>query len=298
MVHQLGQVVPWKEVENEAIAGKINGILCSSNDYVNDDLLKRLPNLKVVSNYSVGCDNVDPKAIANRSIQLGYTPASNADAVADFTFTLLLSSARLLIPGAKFWRSKETLGEDWLRLSGDVYRKTLGIIGMGAIGCKVAQRSLGFEMKVLYHSRRRKDSHTESRLNATYCNLEDLLQQSDFVIVAVALTPDTVGIISRKELQLMKKNAILINISRGKTVDHDALVEALENKSIQGAALDVTEPEPLPLDHKLLTFDNVIITPHMAWSTFDALEHQFKMAIDNLKCGLNDQKVPYPLELD
>ena len=297
-IRQIGQIVHWNQIENPAIASQINGVFCSCCDDINDELLDRLPNVKVVSNFSVGCDNVDAKAVLKRGIQLGYTPAANADAVADFTLALLLSSARLVIPGMQYCKSDQILKEEWGTMSYDVSYRTVGIIGMGAIGRRVAKRCLGFDMKILYNSRRRKDTQTEANLNATFCDLNTLLSQSDFVILTAALTPETVNLISKPQLQLMKKTAILVNVGRGKLIDQDALVDALENKCIAGAALDVSDPEPLPLDHKLLSLDNAIITPHMAWATTDAINNQFNMALQNLKIGLMDQKIPYPLELE
>lgn len=297
-IMQMGRMVYWKDIENSEIASQINGIFCSCIDDVNDALLDRLPNVKIVSNFSVGYDTIDVKAVLKRGIQLGYTPAANADAVADFALTLLLSSARQIIPGIQYCRSHQILKEEWTAMSNGVSYKTVGIIGMGAIGYRIAKRCLGFDMKVLYNSRRRKDIQTETNLKATYCELDDLLSQSDFVIIAAALTNETVNLISKPQLQLMKKTAILVNISRGKLVDQDALVDALENKRIAGAALDVSDPEPLPLDHKLLSLDNAIMTPHMAWATTDAIDNQFNMALENLKFGLKDQKIPYPLEVE
>ncbi|NXF96688.1 GRHPR reductase, partial [Eubucco bourcierii] len=180
---------------------------------------------------------------------------------------------------------------DWLGV--EVTRATLGIIGMGSIGYKVAQRARAFSMRILYHNRNRRRKEEEEAVGAHYCErMEELLQQSDFVMLAVNLTPQTHKLIGRKELELMKPTATLINISRGLVIDQDALVEALQNHIIRGAALDVTYPEPLPRGHPLLRLKNVIITPHAGTATLQAVQAMAAEAIANMLAALRGQPIP------
>ncbi|NWS67532.1 GRHPR reductase, partial [Crotophaga sulcirostris] len=180
---------------------------------------------------------------------------------------------------------------DWLGV--EVTRATLGIIGMGNIGYKVAQRARAFNMRILYHNRNQRRKEEEETVGAHYCKkMEDLLQQSDFVMLVVNLTPETHKLIGKKELELMKPTATLINISRGAVIDQDALVEALQNKVVRAAALDVTYPEPLPRDHPLLKLNNIIITPHIGTATVQALRMMAEEAIANILSVLNGQPIP------
>ncbi|NWX73867.1 GRHPR reductase, partial [Alca torda] len=180
---------------------------------------------------------------------------------------------------------------DWLGV--EVTRATLGIIGMGSIGYKVAQRARAFNMRILYHNRNRRSKEEEEAVGAHYYKkMEDLLPQSDFVMLVVNLTPETHKLIGKKELGLMKPTATLINISRGAVIDQDALVEALQNKVIRAAALDVTYPEPLPRDHPLLKLNNIIITPHIGTATVQAIHMMAEEAIANMLAVLNGQPIP------
>ncbi|NXN97335.1 GRHPR reductase, partial [Rhinopomastus cyanomelas] len=198
-----------------------------------------------------------------------------------------------LHPGCRIAVSPDTehFAVDWLGV--EVSRATLGIVGMGSIGYKVAQRARAFDMRILYHNRRRRRKEEEEAVGAHFCEkMEDLLQQSDFVMVVVNLTPETHKLIGKKELRLMKPTATLINISRGAVLDQDALVEALQNKVIRAAALDVTHPEPLPRDHPLLKLDNVIITPHIGTATAQAVELMAEEAAANILAALRGQPIP------
>uniref|UniRef100_H2ZYQ2 Glyoxylate reductase/hydroxypyruvate reductase n=1 Tax=Latimeria chalumnae TaxID=7897 RepID=H2ZYQ2_LATCH len=178
----------------------------------------------------------------------------------------------------------------------EVSGATLGIIGMGRIGYKVAQRAKGFDMKILYHNRRRRKMEEEAAVGAFYCNkVEDLLQQSDFVMLVVNLTPETQKLIGKRELQLMKPTATLINICRGQVVDQDALVEALQQREIRAAALDVTYPEPLPRDHPLLRLPNVIVTPHIGSSTFASCLKVAEQMVANALAALGGLPIPNKL---
>uniref|UniRef100_A0A3P8UVF1 Glyoxylate reductase/hydroxypyruvate reductase n=1 Tax=Cynoglossus semilaevis TaxID=244447 RepID=A0A3P8UVF1_CYNSE len=208
-------------------------------------LLDSLPSLKVISNGGTGFELLDVQYINSRNVKVTNTPGKLSSSTADLAMGLLLASARKIVE--KRFRGVEVTGA------------TLGIIGMGNIGYKVAQRSRGFEMKVLYHNRRQRSLEDEKSVGASYCErLDDLLRRSDFVIIAVKLTPSTTGLLSHRELSLMKPEVTLINISRGQVLDQDALISALQTGTIRAAALDVTHPEPLPSDHPLLHLPNTM----------------------------------------
>ncbi|XP_074398430.1 uncharacterized protein LOC102068551 [Zonotrichia albicollis] len=218
---------------------------------IDRELLESLPNLKVIANSGVGVDHLDLKMISSFGVKVTNTPHAVADPTADIGMALMLASARRLVEGCLIALSPDTkyFAVDWLGV--EVTRATLGIIGMGSIGYKVAQRARAFNMRILYHNRNQRRKEDEEAVGAHYCaKMEDLLQQSDFVMLVVNLTPETHKLIGKKELGLMKPTATLINISRGAVIDQDALVEALQNKVIRAAALDVTYPEPLPRSWK------------------------------------------------
>ncbi|XP_035749384.1 probable 2-ketogluconate reductase isoform X1 [Egretta garzetta] len=260
---------------------------------IDRELLENLPNLKVIGNSGVGVDHLDLKMISNFGVKVTNTPHAVADPTADIGMALMLASARRLVEGCQIAVSPDTkyFAVDWLGV--EVTRTTLGIIGMGNIGYRVAQRARAFNMRILYHNRNRRRKEEEEAVGAHYCEkMEDLLQQSDFVMLVVNLTPETHKLIGKKELGLMKPTATLINISRGAAIDQDALVEALQNKVIRAAALDVTYPEPLPRDHPLLQLNNIIITPHIGTATVQAICLMAEEAIANMLAALNGQPIP------
>jgi D-3-phosphoglycerate dehydrogenase len=240
--------------------GDAEGLIVG-NDKINQKVIEHAKKLKIVARHGVGIDNVDLKAATKNNIIVTYTPSANADAVADFTIGLILSLARK-IPQASLsirqgrWEARKFMGVD-------IYRKTIGIIGLGEVGHRVAKRAKGFGMRILYWSRRRKPK-VEKELNAQYVELETLLKESDFVSVHLALTDETRGIIGRKEFNLMKRTAYIINTARGQIVDEKALYKALKKQKIAGAAVDVYEKEPPDPDFPLFKLDNVIATPHIA----------------------------------
>ncbi|XP_056187718.1 probable 2-ketogluconate reductase isoform X1 [Falco biarmicus] len=260
---------------------------------IDRELLESLPNLKVIGNSGVGVDHLDVKMISEFGVKVTNTPHAVADSTADIGMALMLASARRLVEGCQVAVSPDTkcFAVDWLGV--EVTRATLGIIGMGSIGYKVAQRARAFDMRILYHNRHQRSQEEEEAVGAHYCEkMEDLLQQADFVMLIVNLTPETHKLIGKKELGLMKRTATLINISRGAVIDQDALVEALCNKVIRAAALDVTYPEPLPRDHPLLKLNNIIITPHIGTATVQAIRMMAEEAIANMLAVLNGQPIP------
>lgn len=278
------QLCPWQA----ALDGdrSLEGLFIYGHPRVDDALLERLPGLKVISNHGVGVDHIDVAVAAARSIPVGNTPGVLDGAVADMAMALMLAAARRLPEGARHARSADFTHFDpnlfWGR---DVHGSTLGIIGLGNIGYQIARRAHGFDMRILYHNRRRRED-LEAKIAARYAPFETLLEQSDFVVLVVPLSTSTRGLIGAAQLARMKPTGTLINVARGAVVDTDALTEAMQARRIFAAALDVTEPEPLPRDHPLLRLDNVIILPHLGSATVQTRERMSQLAVENLLCGL------------
>ncbi|NXP29012.1 GRHPR reductase, partial [Scytalopus superciliaris] len=260
---------------------------------VDEELLQSLPNLSVVASSGVGVDHLDLNLISSYGVKVSNTPFVVSTDTADLGIALMLASARRLVEGYEMATSPDTeyFPADWL--GDEVSGATLGIVGMGTIGYKIAERAKAFEMKILYHNRSQRKKEEEGAVGAVYCEqVDDLLRQSDFVMLAVNLTPQTRGLIGRRELGLMKPTATLINISRGLVVDQDALVEALQKKIIKAAALDVTYPEPLPRDHPLLRLRNVIVTPHIGSATRQTRRLMMEEMAESIRAGLAGLPVP------
>ncbi|XP_053190284.1 probable 2-ketogluconate reductase isoform X1 [Scomber japonicus] len=255
-------------------------------------LLTSLPALKVVANGGVGIDHLDVPYITSLGVKVTNTPGVVSDATADMAMGLLLASARKIVEGHQVSVDPKTTHIPQCLMGYEVTGSTLGIIGMGDIGHKIARRSKGFDMKILYHNRRKRSVEDEEAVGATYCeSMDDLLRRSDFVMLAVNLTPETTSLISRRELSLMKPTATLVNVSRGLVVDQDALVEALQSGTIRAAALDVTHPEPLPRHHPLLRLPNVIITPHVGTNTYTTTKRMVQRMVDNALAAVNGQSI-------
>jgi glyoxylate/hydroxypyruvate/2-ketogluconate reductase len=251
--------------------------LLGSGLKVDKELLDQAPHLHIVCNISVGYDNLDLPALAERGIMATNTPDVLNDTVADTIMGLILSTARR-IPELDQWVKKgqweSGLEEKWFGV--DVHHKVLGIIGMGGIGSAVAKRArFGFDMEIIYHNRSRNEE-AEEIYGATYCSMEELLRKSDYVCLMTPLTPETVNLIGKREFELMKESAIFINASRGKTVDEEALIQALQNGQLHGAGLDVFVQEPVEKDNPLLSMKNVVTLPHIGSATY---ETRLKMAI-------------------
>ena len=222
---------------------------------------------------------------------VGNTPKILDGATADITFALLLAAARNLIQGDHFARGPDFVAYDpSFMLGQEVHHQVLGIIGLGSIGYQVARRALAFDMTILYHNRNR-NPKAETDLGARYVGLDELLQQADFVTLNMPLTDQTRGMIGRRELGLMKKSAVLVNAARGGVIDHDALLETLQNDEIYAAALDVTEPEPLPRDHPLLALDNLVIIPHLGSATHQTRQAMAERSVGNLLAGLEGREL-------
>ncbi len=279
--------------ELEAWLPEAAGLFTLLTDPVDEALLARAPELRVVSNMAVGVNNIDLDACTRRGIPVGHTPGVLTDATADLAMLLLLSAARRLPEAALDaregrWTTWSPTG--WL--GADLRGRTLGIVGFGAIGQAVAARARAFGMRILYHSRTRKPK-VERHLEATFVSLTDLLRQSDFVSLHVPLTPETRGLIAADALRAMKPTAILVNTARGPVVDTDALVHALREGWIRAAALDVTDPEPLPPEHPLYALPNCLITPHIGSATEETRRRMAELACENLLAGLRGERLPH-----
>jgi len=290
------EVPPSYETLREGVRGK-EGLLCLLTDRVDAGLMDEAPGLRVISQCAVGYDNVDVAAAAARGIVVGNTPGVLTETTADFAFALLMAAGRRVVEGMDYVRAGRwrTWGLTVL-LGHDIHGATLGVIGMGRIGAAVARRARGFDMRILYHDQVRRAA-LEVELGMTYVTLEELLEESDFVTLHVNLTPETEGLIAAAELARMKRTAVLVNTSRGPVVDPEALYHALRDGEIAAAALDVTEPEPLPADHKLLTLPNLIVAPHIASASAATRERMALMAAENLEAGLSGRPLPYPVTL-
>ncbi len=272
-------------------ARSLSGLLCLLTDRVDARLLAAAPDLKVVSNMAVGYDNIDVAAANARGIPVGNTPGVLTETTADFAFALLMAAARRIPEAQQYIHAGKWQTWHPTVLSGrDIYGACLGIIGFGRIGQAVARRAAGFGMRILTHSRG--NSEQSLAAGAEPCGLDELLEQSDFVSLHLPLTDETRQFIGSRELSLMKHTAILINTARGGVVDQAALYEALRNQAILAAALDVTDPEPIPMESPLLTLDNCLIVPHIASASVATRLKMAQMAVDNCIAGLRGEKLP------
>jgi len=289
-----GELPPPRDVLLKNVAD-VEGLLSLLTDKIDAELMDKAPKLKVVSNYAVGFDNIDIPEATKRGIIVGNTPGVLTDTTADFAFTLIMSAARRVAEGDRYVRAgKWKTWGPMLLLGQDVNGSTLGIIGLGRIGAAVARRAKGFNMRTMYYDVIRQKQY-EDELGIEYATLDKVLTESDFITVHTNLTPETHHLISTKQFEKMKRTCILVNTSRGPIVDNMALYEALRTGKILYAGLDVTEPEPLPSNHPLLTLDNVIIAPHIASASVVTRTKMGLIAADNLIAGLKGQLGPAPV---
>ena len=274
-------------------AKECDGMMIESNDVMDSEVFSSAEMLKVVGTRAIGYDNIDVKAATANGVAIGNTPGILHESCADFTMGLILSLARQVTRS-----NRKVVAGEWKifdqtpYLGTDVYGKTLGLIGLGLIGTAVAKRAAGFDMEILYYSRTRKIKEEKKYGLKWTPNIDDLLESSDYVSVHVPLGLDTQNFISATELNKMKKEAFLINTSRGGTVDPAALRIALEHGVIAGAALDVTSPEPIHHDDPLVHMENVIITPHIASASAATLRNMGLMAADNIIARLKGNEMP------
>lgn len=269
-----------------------DGVVCALTDRIDEPLLAGCGRLKAVCNIAVGYNNIDVAACTARGVMATNTPGVLDDATADLAWALILSTARRITEAEAYLRNGEWKGWYLKQLLGvDVHHATLGIIGMGRIGRAIAGRAAGFEMRVLYHNRRRVAPEIERRLNATYVTKEELLEQSDFVVLQVPYSAETHHLIGAAELKKMKRSAILVNSTRGGVVDDAALVEALANGTIRAAGLDVFENEPR-FNPGFLKLKNVVLVPHIGSSTESTRRAMAMTAARNLVAALTTGDPP------
>ncbi|RXT05659.1 D-glycerate dehydrogenase [Ammoniphilus sp. CFH 90114] len=271
---------------------QVEGLL-TTGGRIDGELLDHAPHLKVVSNISVGYNNFDLEAMKARKILGTNTPYVLDNTVADLVMGLILSTARRIPELDQYVKNGQwRRGDDEVLFGVDVHHSTLGIIGLGRIGEAIARRAkLGFDMNVLYHNRSPK-TEVEQSLGIRPASLDDLLAQSDFVVLMTPLTPETTHLMGREEFEKMKDTAIFINASRGKTVDEQALIEALETKQIRGAGLDVYEREPIASDHPFLKMPQVVTLPHIGSSTAKTRLDMAKTAAKNLVMAVTGEVPP------
>ena len=287
------ELPPPRPVLLEKVRG-LDGLLCLLTDKVDGELIDAAgPGLKVISNHAVGYDNIDVAAATARGIPVGNTPGILTETTADFAFTLLMAAARRVVEGADYVRAgKWRTWGPMILLGHDVHGATLGLVGLGRIGHAMARRAAGFGMKVIYY-----DPYCDPERGAAAgaearSTLDELLAEADFVSLHVPLTEGTRHLIDARALSRFKPTAVLVNSSRGPVVDPDALYEALKAGQLTYAALDVTDPEPLPVDHKLLTLPNCLVVPHIASASWATRTRMAVMAAENLLAGLRGERLP------
>ncbi len=277
---------PPREVLLEKVKD-IDALVSLLTDKVDCELLDNAPRLRIIAQYAVGFDNIDLECATKKGVYVTNTPGVLTQSVAEFTWGLILAVTRRIVEADNFVRS----GEWWNTKTGwhplmllgmELKGKTLGIIGMGRIGRTVARIAKGFDVRILYYDVYRLPEEVEKELEAKYVDLDTLLKESDIVSVHVPLTPQTYHLIGERELKLMKKTAYIVNTARGKVIDTQALIKALEEGWIAGAGLDVFEQEPLSPDNPLTKFKNVVLTPHIASATVEARTGMAELVAKNL----------------
>jgi len=286
-----GELPPSREEILKRVQG-VDALMSLLTDTIDGEVMDAAgPQLKVISNYAVGFDNIDVEAATARKIPVGNTPDVLTDATADFSFALMMGAGRRVVEGDRFVREgKWKTWEPMLFLGNEMRGSTLGLVGFGRIGKAMARRAVGFDMHVIYYDPL--ETRQEPEVKALSVDFETLLEESDFISLHTPLTPDTHHLINADAFSHMKPSTVLVNTSRGPVIDMDALYEALRDRKIFAAGLDVTEPEPFPLDHPLLTLDNFIITPHIASASKAARDKMAWLAAKNLMAGLEGKHLP------
>ena len=275
-----------KEELKQKVSGS-DAVISYLTDRIDQDIIDRGTKLKIIANYGAGFNNIDVTYASERGIWVTNTPNVLHETTADLTWAMILGAARRIIPADRYTRERKFQG--WgaqLFLGGDVYEKTLGIIGLGEIGRSVARRALGFNMRTLYHQRNRLPKEEEKKLNVEYATFEKTLRESDFLTLHVPLTEETEYMIGNDEIALMKKTAYLIHTARGKVIDDYALVAALREGRLAGAALDVYEDEP-ELTEGMKELDNLMILPHIGSASFETRDKMALLVVDNILDALS-----------
>lgn len=301
LLETAADVEVWKQDEpipRELLLEKIessDGILAMLTERIDEELLARAQCLRVVANMAVGYDNIDLAACKKRDIWVTNTPDVLTEATADLAFALMMATGRRLMEANRFLLNGEWKSWSPSLLAGqNVHGATLGIIGMGRIGEAVARRAKGFGMRILYYNRSQKQQ-AEAETGAELVSLEALLRESDYVVLLTPLTAETRLLMGEKQFSWMKPTSVFINVSRGGTVDETALYQALVNKQIWAAGLDVFQQEPVPLDHPLLTLPNVVALPHIGSATEQTRAEMARLAAANIVAVLGGQRPLTPL---
>ncbi|MFY0544769.1 2-hydroxyacid dehydrogenase [Brevibacillus sp. H7] len=300
-LQEIAQVEVWEgdgPVPRDVLLKKVekaDALFAMLTDRIDEDLLKRAERLQIVANMAVGYDNIDVAAAKKRGIVVTNTPDVLTEATADLAFALLLAAGRRLVEANRFLHAGEwKTWSPYLMAGQSVHGAKLGIIGMGRIGEAVAKRAKGFDMSLLYHNRRR-NMAAERVTGARYCGLDELLQESDYVVLLTPLTPQTRELMGAREFSLMKPSSVFINVSRGGTVNEEALYQALVTKQIWAAGLDVFQQEPVPVDHPLLSLPNVVALPHIGSATYQARTQMARLAADNIVAVLTGREPISPV---
>jgi len=287
--------IPISQTKLRSKIKEIDGLICFPYDRINKEAIGLAKNLKVISTYSVGFDHIDTKYAKKKKIRVGYTPEVLTDATADLAFSLLLDILRRVSEGDRIIRDgkwKVIYGAyDYVGL--DLQGKTLGILGLGRIGRTLAKRAKAFDMKLIYHNRKRVSKTREKTLGVKYVSFEKLITQSDIISIHVPHTKETDHMFDMKIFRKMKKSAFLINTSRGKIVNEKDLVTALKKKMIAGAGLDVFETEPISKKHPLVKLQNIVLVPHIGSSSEETRAIMAEITVKNLNLGMNGKKPIY-----
>jgi len=287
--------IPIPQTKLRSKIKEIEGLICFPYDKINKQVIDLAKNLKVISTYSVGFDHIDTKYAKKKKIRVGYTPEVLTDATADLTFSLLLDILRRVSEGDRIIRDgkwKVIYGAyDYVGL--DLQGKTLGILGLGRIGRTLAKRAKAFDMKLVYHNRKRVSKTREKILGVKYVSFEKLITQSDIISIHVPHTKETDHMFDMKIFRKMKKSAFVINTSRGKIVNEKDLVTALKKKMIAGAGLDVFETEPISKKHPFIKLQNVVLAPHIGSSSKETRTKMAEITVKNLNLGMNGKKPIY-----
>jgi len=286
------RVEEMPEAELLKVVPEMEGLITCANK-TSARAFEAAKKLRVISNMGDGCDHIDLAEATRRGIPVGHTPDVLTETTADLAFGLLIVAARRIIEGSAFARDGRWKAHAHLDLPGvDVNNKTLGIVGLGRIGTHIAKRGKAFNMNIIYHSRNR-HLQEESMVGATYYpRLEDMLAEADFVVLTPPHTAQTTHLMSWQQFEAMKPSGIMVNAARGPVVDNEALYDALKTGKILRAAIDVTDPEPLPLDSPLFTLDNLVIMPHIGSAVIETRRKMFTMAVEQLMMGLRGERIP------
>ena len=287
--------IPIPQTKLRSKIKEVDGLICFPYDKISKDILDIAKKLKVISTYSVGFDHIDTEYARKKKIRVGYTPEVLTDATADLAFSLLLDVVRRVSEGDRIIRDGK-----WRTIYGahdyvgyDLQGKTLGILGLGRIGKTLAKRANAFDMKITYHNRKQAPKKIEKSLCAEYVSFEKLIAMSDIISIHVPHTKETDQIFNAEIFRKMKKNAFLINTSRGKVINEKDLTAALRRKTIAGAGLDVFETEPIKEKNSLVKLQNVVLTPHIGSSTKETRSKMVEITIKNLNLGINGKKPIY-----